>query len=315
MAIKLSHVAFPQEAVEAVAQLVRKGLVGQGSQIEEFEAAFGNWIGRSHAIAVSNGTMADTIALAALRARHPGKTKVIMPALTFAAQLNAVLTARLEPIFVDVDDKGLMRADQIEPLLDAHTLCIYPVHLLGAYCDLPDFGVPVVEDTCEALGTEYKGRKAGTAGTLATFSFFPSHTLTTGEGGMIATDDPELADLARTLRNHGKRANDVFHFDYSGFNGKMTTVQATLGTYGLRTLDKNIALRRKAGQALGLIERTGEAICPHAFPVVCASKASRDGLLEKLTEVGIESRNLFSSLSRWRSLSAIVVSTSHVTTA
>ncbi len=296
MAIKLAYVEADYEAAEAVKFLVMQGRIGQGPEIQTFEAAFAKWIGRRHAIAVSSGTMADVVALAVIKARYPGRTEVIMPALTFAAQLNAVLMNSLQPVFVDVDKQGLIDEKAILSKVGPNTLCIFPTHLLGQYARVPYSGFPVVEDACEALGSEYEGRKVGVGGEMATFSFFPSHTMTTGEGGMIVTDDGDMADLARTLRNHGKVAQTQFKFKVPGFNAKMTTIQATLGVYALKKLDKAVARRREVFSGLGGTNNAGENICPHGMPVTCASFMDRAKIMAHLESRGIECRTLFSSL-------------------
>lgn len=293
--IRLADVAISRDTRHLVDSLLKQGQIGQTPIIEEFERLFAHWLGVDHCIAVSSGSMADLIALAVLKAQHPERTEVIVPALTFAAQLNAVLLNWLRPVFVDhgVDDR---------PLITDRTLCRFPVHLLGRVnlnvSRAAD--VPLVEDACEAMGSALSAsivpQKCGTFGTMGTFSFFPSHTVTTGEGGMIATNDPECASLARRLRNHGKVAGDTFHFDLIGFNGKMASVPAALGIGLMGTIDRAIATRRANYLALGGTEHDWEYVCPHALPVLCVSADERERALNVCRTAGIECRNVFSSL-------------------
>ena len=291
--IRLATVRVSDSAIMHVSDLLRAGVVGQSAVIEDFERAFARWCDVAEAVAVSSGTMADMIALAVLKHQYPGKTEVVMPALTFAAQLNAVLHNGLTPVFVDhgADDR---------PLITTRTLCRFPVHVLGrptVWHDVPD--VPVIEDACEALGSRFGQRPCGLMGSaMGTFSFFPSHTMTTGEGGMIVTYSKELARLARRLRNHGKMAgaDQVFHFDVVGFNGKMTSLQAALGLGALPGLQDAISRRRQHFLALGGREAAGEFICAHGVPFLAKSEAARDTALSRLQEAGIECRNLFSCL-------------------
>lgn len=285
--IKLSYVKIPQTAVERVKKLMEDGIIGHSEVIAEFEESFGAWVGSKYAIAVSSGTMADTIALAVLKAFYPGKDEVIVPALTFIAQVNAITYNGLKPIFVDrYQEMG--STDK--------TLCHFPVHLLGKPSIRNKGSVPLIEDSCEAMGSSMWGKKCGTIGDLGTFSFFPSHTMTTGEGGMIVTDNKDYADLAKRLRNHGKISATSFHFDVIGFNGKMTSLQAAIGIESLKSIDSVIHKRRENFYLLGGMENPGETISPHAFPVICKDRNERDFLLKRLNDEGIECRNLFSSI-------------------
>jgi perosamine synthetase len=140
-------------------------------------------------------------------------------------------------------------------------------------------------------------RECGSIGALGTFSFFPSHTITTGEGGMIATNDDDYAALARRLRNHGKISDVDFHFDVIGFNGKMTSIQAAIGLAMMDDIDQIIEGRRRSFFALGGVEdKWKEFISPHAFPVTLDSKEERDAMLAKLRAERIECRNFFSCI-------------------
>lgn len=288
--IRLSHVDVTEAAVRRVEKLLRAGVVGQSDVVVEFERAFARWVGSDYAVAVSSGTMADTIALAVLKNFYPDKKNVLVPALTFIAQVNAISYNGLNPIFMD-------RFEKPTRFSPADVLCYFPVHLLGKPAmGVPPGEFPTIEDSCEAMGSAIGGKRCGTIGDMGTFSFFPSHTITTGEGGMIVTNNKRYADLARRLRNHGKVDNASFHFDVIGFNGKMTSIQAALGIEALKTIDAVIRQRRKNFAFLGGLEGKGELISPHAFPVICKSQGARDILMRRLTESGIECRNFFSSI-------------------
>lgn len=279
--------------------LILSGRVGQTEIITQFEEAFAEWVGSKYAVAVANGTLADTIAMAALASKRDGRKTVIMPALTFAAHVNSVIHAGLTPTFVDVMPNTLMNINDPRLNINRDTLCLFPVHLLGRMSTVPSYNsreIPVVEDACEAMGSKFRSRKAGTWGIMGTFSFFPSHTITTGEGGMIVTNDPVLADVCRRLRNHAKLNQANFHFDMVGWNGKMTSIQAMLGLFALKGIDAVIEARRANYLALGGEEVDGEHVCPHGFPVFCQGEAERNALMARLNAAGIECRNIFSSL-------------------
>ncbi|HMX42292.1 MAG TPA: DegT/DnrJ/EryC1/StrS family aminotransferase [Elusimicrobiota bacterium] len=282
--ISLTEVSLRDSTIRAVRNVLHSGRIGQGPLIEEFEERFAEWVGSKYAVAVSSGTMADTIAMAVLKEFFPLKTEVMIPALTFAAHLNSIIYNGLTPVFYDT----------VAPLERENTLCDFPVHLLG----IPRLSVnrDCIEDSCEAMGSKILKRKCGTFGRMGTFSFFPSHTMTTGEGGMIVTDREDYALMAKTLRNHGKRSGRDFHFDVIGFNGKMTSLQAAIGIESLKNVDDDIQKRRENWIALGGREMPGVFISPHAYPVILNSREERDDMMKRLEENNIECRNLFSSL-------------------
>jgi len=208
--------------------------IGAGRFVKEFEEKVAKYLGVKHAVSVCNGTIADMVALAALRTKRPEKTEVIVPALTFIAHTNSVIFTSLSPVFVDVEfDTFQIDVSQIEKKITANTLAIMPANLLGRHCDMKAIkeiadrhDLFVVEDSCEAFGIRNKESD------FSTYSFYPSHTITTGEGGMIVTDDDELAEAARAARNHGRRSDsnvlEKFHFDTLGFNGKMANINAAM---------------------------------------------------------------------------------------
>jgi perosamine synthetase len=295
--IRLSDIKVSEETREKVNKLLLEGKIGQSEIIEEFEEAFARWLKVPYCIAVSSGTMADTIALAILKHFNPKKKKVAVPALTFIAQVNAITYNGLTPFFYDEIIRGIP-AEEL--------LCVFPVHLLGKpknfhkECRIPR-NVPVVEDSCEAMGSEMlfekKMVRCGSVGDIGTFSFFPSHTISTGEGGMIATKNQEFMRLAKRLRNHGKVSPNDFHFDVIGFNGKMTSIQAAIGLGMLKEIDRIIWRRRANFFTLGGQEDINkEYISPHAFPLMAKDEADRDILMKKFRDAYVECRNLFSCI-------------------
>ena len=257
--------------------------IGQGRFIKEFEQKVADYVGVKHAIAVCNGSMADIVELAVLKHLYPNRTEVIVPALTFIAQVNAVIINGLTPVFVDVGNDYQMK----RPEITDNTLCVMPANLLGKKCDIT--GNVILEDSCEAFGIKPRD--------MGTYSFYPSHTITTGEGGMIVTDNDKYAELARIIKNHGRRGNDIlnkFHFDIIGFNGKMSNISAAIGAAVMNDAD-DIIRKRKSNVAL-MNRLTGNefyAESPHAYPILCDN---RDEMLLKLEKSGIEARKLFSCL-------------------
>ena len=257
--------------------------------IEEFEGVVADLFGTKHAVAVSSGTMADTIALAVLKNLNPEKKKVAVPALTFIAQVNSIIYNGLEPAFYDVSPNEIP---------EEGLLCDFPVDLLGRMAHLERRGVPMIEDACEAMGSKFNGKYAGTYGDMGTFSFYDSHSVGLGEGGMIVTDNKEYADLARVLRNHGSRGGEVtevFKFDVIGFNGKMAGAIAARGIRSMtdENLKNSFEYKRQIFLKLGGRERLGEYVVPHG---VLLLSDERDAKMKELYEAGIESRRMFSCI-------------------
>ena len=307
--IRLGHIKVSDMSKELVNQALNEDKLGQNDIIPKFEMMFALWAGARYAVAVGNGTMADTVALAVLKFLNPGKDEIILPALTFVAQANAVYYNHLKPVFVDVTPSLLMRPEDAATHLTSKTLCVFPVHLMGKPCDMLGYQqmtrahkVAMVEDACEAMGSEFNPgltgwKKCGTFGDMGTYSFFPSHTITTGEGGMIVTNNPDLAELCRKFANHGKKSPFNFSFDAIGYNGKMSSLQAAVGLGALPDIATIVSLRRQNFKALGGTEdERMELVCPHGMVFKTKSREHREACLEILRQNGIECRNLFSSL-------------------
>jgi len=305
--IRLGHVSINERSKELVREVLESGEIGQSEMITRFEDAFAKWLGVKYCVAVASGTIADTVALAVLKSLTPEKTEVIVPALTFIAQVNSIYYNHLKPVFVDVEPNLQMNMTLAAEKININTLCLFPVHLLGNPARLDAlthisarYGVPFIEDACEAMGSEHQRgvdfKKCGSFGDMGTFSFFPSHTITTGEGGMIATDNEDYAKLARRLINHGKISSKDFHFDVVGFNGKMSSVTAAIGLGAIDDADKVIQARHDNMIKLGGNDANYKKVCPHAFYRFAKDEAHRDSILERLRSEGIECRNLFSSV-------------------
>lgn len=305
--ISLATTTITEEVKKNVAECLDTGRIGGGRFVKEFEDRVASLIGVKHAIAVNNGTMADMVAVAAAKAKRPEKTEVIVPAYTFVAQTNSVVINGLTPIFVDCDKNFQIDIKKVKVAVNENTLAIFGVHLFGANGNMEELkkiadenDVFLIEDTCEAFAGEVSGKKFGTIGDMGTFSFFPSHTISTGEGGMIITNDDEFASLCRKISNHSRRSDSIlekFHFDYVGFNGKMSNVLAAIGC-GVVGLTDEVIEKRRANVRLynALLNKYWFASSPHCYPVLFNTREERDAMLVKLEENGIEGRKLFSSL-------------------
>lgn len=286
--ITFDSIVITDKAKKLVRKCLNENAIGQSGYVKEFEERFADYLGVGNAIAVSSGTMADAITLTALRYSYPDKTEVLVPALTFIAQINSVIYNGLTPVFYDLGEM---------PTSTNETLCWFPVHLLGEPTIIPEnYPVPIVEDSCEALGSKINGRYCGTLGTLGTFSFFISHTLALGEGGMIVTDDDGLADLIRKLRNHGKVVASDHKFDWIGWNGKMSGLTAALGVALMDELDWMIEKRHGNYVRMGGGGNPNTYVVPHGYPVFAADGRDRENKTRRFVEHGIDVRRLFSSI-------------------
>ena len=249
---KFVRVAEPyvgEEEVRAVAEVILSGRYVQGPKVEEFEEKFASYIGTKHAIAVNSGTAALHIALAAAGI-GPGD-EVIVPALTFFATVEAVLHQNAIPVFADIDPETCnIDPDDIRRRITDRTKAIIPVHLYGQPADMDpimevaeEHGLLVIEDCAQAHGAEYKGKKVGSIGHVGCWSFYATKNMTTGEGGMITTNDDEIAEKARLVRNHGMVSRD--DHVVLGYNYRMNELQAALGIVQLSRLDELNEIRAK----------------------------------------------------------------------
>jgi perosamine synthetase len=244
--------------VAAVVAALRSDFLTTGPRVAEFERAFADRVGARHAVAVSSGTAG--LHLAVLAAGIAAGDEVVTTPLTFVATANAALHAGARPVFADIDPDTLnLDPAALERRVTARTRAIVPVHFAGQPCDLEAIhalagarGLLVVEDAAHALGAEYRGRPVGALSALTVFSLHPVKHVTSGEGGMVTTDDAALAARMRRLRNHGlaleaseRQARGVVHAEMVelGFNYRLTDLQSALGRSQLARLDRFLARR------------------------------------------------------------------------
>jgi perosamine synthetase len=231
----------------AVAAVLRSGQMAQGAVVEAFEAEFAQMCGTRETVAVNSGTAALFMALAA-HGIGPGD-EVIVPAFSFVATASCVLMTGAHPVFVDVrEDDFNVDPGLIELHITPRTRAIIPVHLYGQPTDMTRIveiaerhGLAVIEDACQAHSAEWRGKRAGSFGT-GTFSFYPTKNMTTGEGGMITTNDPAVAEWSRLLRSHG--APVTYHHVQLGYNYRMTEIAAAMGRVQLHRLPEFTRKRR-----------------------------------------------------------------------
>ena len=327
--IPVGDFPFGQEEHEALERVIRSGRISMGREVRAFEEEFADWLGVEHCIAVSSGTAALMCGLMAMQYAgllHSG-ARVLVPALTFIATVNAVKLCGMEPVFGDVDP--------LTYCLDPHAVhavraydydLIMPAHLFGYAADMTFIsynpnGTSVVEDAAEAHGTTYRGRKVGTFGLWSAFSFYIAHSIQAGELGCVCTDDDEIATICRSIRAFGRactckrcvrregkcphleKGDPRFTFQYVGYNFKPMEFQAALARVQVRNAEGNFARRRAnfarlkellvplEGHINPMYEQQG--MVPMVFPIVLQREGIRDQVIAELEQRGVEARPLF----------------------
>ena len=319
----LSDVDIGQEEIDAVTDVIRSKWLSAGPKTAEFESAFATALGVKHAIATSNCTAGLHLALKACGI-GPGD-EVLVPSYTFVATANAILYQGATPVFVDINsahDLNLSVEDAARKI-SSRTAAIMPVHLAGYAADMEaigalaaQHGISIIEDACHAIGATYEGgsgsqhhgRKLGAIGNAGCFSFFANKNLVTGEGGMVISDDDQVADQIRRARSHGMtktswdkasgRAVDYDIYDL-GYNYRCTDFTAALGLAQLKKLERNNARRRQLTQRY----RVRLAECPnlsipfadrdddcahHIFPIVLSDASKRPQFRQTLNDLGVQ---------------------------
>lgn len=302
-----NELKYVQQAVET------NWISSAGSFIRDFEASFASYCGTRYGIACANGTVAMHLALATL-GLTPGD-EVILPAFTMIATINAVAYCGATPVLADSEpDYWQMDVNQVADKITPRTKAIIPVHTYGHPVDMDALnqvaerhGITVVEDAAEAHGAEYKGRRAGSLGDAAGFSFYGNKIITTGEGGMITTNNQEIAHLAWNLRDHAFSHERHFWHRFVGFNYRMTNLQGALGLAQVEQLDDLVAARRRnAAQYTQLLGGIPGITTPPEAPwarnvfwmygILVDQKEygmTRDQLRRVLADHGVETRTFF----------------------
>jgi len=244
-----------------------------GEFVSKFEKEFAQYIGVKHAIAVNTGTAALHMAIAALNI-GPGD-EVIVPPFTFIASASSILHNNAIPIFADIDDKSYtLDPNSVRDKITEKTKAIIPVHLAGICADMSelmdigsDNGISIIEDAAQSIGTRCYKKKVGSIGHLGCFSFYPSKNMTTGEGGMITTNDDELAEQCRLLRHHGEP--EWYVYNRLGYNYRMTEIQGAIGRVQLKKIDSFISMRNKNAKYLSEATSNLNGISPPFIPEYC----------------------------------------------
>jgi dTDP-4-amino-4,6-dideoxygalactose transaminase len=341
MHISMSSPNLTAAETAAVTQVLQTSFLSIGPQLTAFEEAFASYLDTAHAVGVNSGT--SGLHLCTIAADIQADDLVITTPFSFIASANCILYERAIPVFVDVDPRTgnidpVLVAEAVAELTDdrrptgrdrwlpptirnsqsvTHNLkAILPVHAFGQPVDMDpitkvarQYNLAVIEDACEAIGAEYKGRRAGTLGDAAVFAFYPNKQMTTGEGGMIVTDDEEWADLFRSLRNQGR---DIFNAWLNhtrlGYNYRLDEMSAALGLVQIQRIEELLAKREQVARwynerlaDVELVERpyiapTTTRMSWFVYVVRIKPPANRDKVMRRLAEANIPSRPYFTPI-------------------
>jgi len=346
--IPLSMPDIGQREIECVTRALRSGQLSLGPAVEEFESKFAAYVGTRHAVATNSGTSALHLCVKALGIGCDDE--VLTSSFSFPASVNCLLYEHALPAFVDIDPETLnLSPAEVRKMLareyrwDAaqqravnrqsgrRLKAILPVHVFGLPCEMGpileiarEFNLSVIEDACEAIGAEWYGRRVGTFGDAAAFAFYPNKQLTTGEGGMIVTDNPRVASVCRSLRNQGRGEDGEWLLHVRlGFNYRLSDLHCALGLAQLERIEELLTARERL--AAGYAERLSgipELFLPprrpnakrswFVYPVrlgAAEPRALRARLMARLKERGIASRAYFGAIHRQPYFEAIQLST------
>lgn len=314
MWIPLSRPDIGDEEIEAVCTVLRSHTLALGPKLVEFEEAFAGYVGRERAVAVNSGTSGLFLCMLALGIGEGDE--VITTPFTFIASTTSIMMAGAKPVFVDIEPTSLnIDPAQIESAITDKTKAILPVEIFGSpagfdkICEIAQkHNLLVIEDSCEALGSALSGKKAGTFGTMSVFGFYPNKQMTTGEGGMIVTDDDDLADVCVSLRNQGRaKSGRWLSHERLGYNFRLSDIQCALGLVQLSRIDEFKAKRRqvvrwyqeKLADDDRLIVPTEPQDCDISWFVFVLrladafTRQQRDEILQAMKEQGIQASNYF----------------------
>ncbi|MGB9853434.1 MAG: DegT/DnrJ/EryC1/StrS family aminotransferase [Candidatus Bathyarchaeales archaeon] len=297
-----------EEEIEAVVKVLKSGVLthglGEGPMVKKFEEDFARFVEAKYALAVNSGTAA--LHMAVVGAEVTRGDEVILPSFTFVATAEAVVMAGAKPVFVDIDPETYnISPEKIEKAMTKKTKAIIAVDLYGSPADLKPvremadrYGLKVVEDAAQAHGAIYKGKPVGAYADVACWSFYASKNMTTGEGGMITTNDGEMAEKLRLLRSHGEK--EKYKSILLGHNYRMPEIQAAIGCAQLAKLPSFLAKRRENAERLTAKIRGIKSLQPPIEPTNCknswylytvrlksAKMEKRNTVVEKLRQQGI----------------------------
>jgi len=315
--IPLARPDITEQEIEAVISVLSTPNLSLGPKLEEFEKKIAEYVGVHHVVAVSSGTSALHLVIIALDIGEGDE--VITTPFSFVASANCILYERANPVFVDIDPQTWnIEVNRIEEKITERTKGILAVDVFGHPADWDrlqeiseKYNLRLIEDAAEALGAEYKGRRAGSFGNGAVFAFYPNKQITTGEGGAILTDNEETADLCRSLRNQGRsKGGGWLEHERLGYNYRLSDIHCALGIAQLERLDEILRSRERVAQLYNeRLKEIDEVVVPYVSSDVRKSwfvyvirlsddftQEDRDRILQELKGRGIGCNNYFSPI-------------------
>jgi perosamine synthetase len=312
--IHLSRPDITEAEVQAVCDVLRSPDLSLGPKLTEFENSFAEFIGTTRAVAVNSGTSGLFLCLRALGLG--AGDEVITTPFTFIASTTSIMMTGAKPVFVDIDKNCLnLDPERIESVITSRTKAILPVAVFGNLWGFDTIkhiaeahGLKIIEDSCEALGSELCQQKAGTFGDMSVFAFYPNKQITTGEGGMILTNDNDCADLCVSLRNQGRGPGSSWlSHRRLGYNFRLSEINCALGIIQLSRIEEIMQKRARVAQWYQTRLIPDNRIITPAIPATCKmswfvyvvrlrhrfSQAQRDELLKELNHLGIQASNYF----------------------
>ncbi|PMQ01785.1 MAG: polysaccharide biosynthesis protein [Dictyoglomus sp. NZ13-RE01] len=312
--IPMSSPDIDESDIQAVVEVLKSGRLSLGPKTKEFEELMAKYVGVKYAVAVSSGTTAlHTI----VRALGIGEgDEVLVPSFTFCASVNVILYERAIPVFVDIESETYnLDPEDLERKITKRTKAIMVVDVFGHPAEWDEilriadkYNLKVIDDSCEALGAEYKGKKIGQFGSAGAFAFYPNKQITTGEGGIIVTDDENIAKMARSLRNQGRGEMGAWlHHERLGYNYRMDEMSAALGVSQLKRIESFLQKREKVAQMYTEKLKKFSWVRPpkvkpyvrmswFVYVITLENGIDRDKVIEEMAKEGIPARGYFSPI-------------------
>jgi dTDP-4-amino-4,6-dideoxygalactose transaminase len=308
----MSFPELDETDIEAVVRVLRSGRLALGPQSDEFEKSIADYVGTEHAIAVSSGTAALHLIVKALGIGQGDE--VIVPSFTFAASVNCFLYEGAIPVFVDIEpDTYNLDPRDVERKITPRTKAIMVVDVFGHPAEWDEIrriasshGLRVIDDSCEALGAEFRGRRLGGLGDAAAFAFYPNKQMTTGEGGIVVTNDDDIARLCRSLRNQGRaEMGSWLEHERLGYNYRMSELSAALGVSQLQRIEEFLVKREAVARCYTERLRRFDWVRPpvvkshvrmswFVYVVTLSEGLRRDEVIRRMEDRGIPARGYFS---------------------
>lgn len=271
MRINIAKPLLDDEEIGAVSRVISTGMIASGPETEKFEQEFASYVGTKYACAVNNGTSALCLALSAAGI-SPGDEVITTP-FTFVATANSILSCGAIPVFADIDEKTYnLCPKSVERLISEKTKAVMPVHLYGLPADMNAFreiarsyGIAIIGDAAQAHGARIGEEMVGSLADMECFSFYPTKNMTTGEGGMVTTNDEELMSKLVSIRNHGRPTSKLTNYSHErfGLNLRLTDIGSAIGRVQLRKLPKFLKIRERNAEILtNILSKSQKIIIP-----------------------------------------------------